>query len=96
MKPIGIRELKNRLSAYVRKVRDGDTVLVTDRGVVVAELRPPAAVAPDGASAAMDALVRRGRATAGAPNRPDLYPPQRPLKTPRLSARLLDAERSER
>jgi antitoxin (DNA-binding transcriptional repressor) of toxin-antitoxin stability system len=43
MKTAGIRELKNRISAYVREVENGETVLVTDRGRVVAELRPPGA-----------------------------------------------------
>lgn len=43
MKTAGIRELKNRLSAYVREVERGETVLVTDRGRIVAELRPPGA-----------------------------------------------------
>src|SRR5918912_323608 len=41
VKTAGIRELKNHLSAYVREVENGETVLVTDRGRVVAELRPP-------------------------------------------------------
>lgn len=41
METVGIRELKNRLSAYIRKVEAGDVVIVTDRGVVVAELVPP-------------------------------------------------------
>ena len=41
MKAVGIRELKNRLSEYVRLVRGGEEFLVTDRGEVVAELRPP-------------------------------------------------------
>jgi len=41
MKKVGLRELKNRLSAYIREVRSGKTVLVTDRGAVVAELIPP-------------------------------------------------------
>lgn len=41
MKTAGVRELKNRLSEYLREVRSGETVLVTDRGEVVAELRPP-------------------------------------------------------
>lgn len=40
METVGIRELKNKLSAYVRKVEAGDVVLVTDRGRVVAELVP--------------------------------------------------------
>jgi len=38
MKSVGLRELKNRLSEYVREVRSGEGVLVTDRGEVVAEL----------------------------------------------------------
>lgn len=38
-KRIGVKELKNRLSAYLREVREGRRVLVTDRGEVVAELR---------------------------------------------------------
>ena len=41
MQSVGIRELKNRLSHYVREVRQGEVVQVTDRGEVVAELRPP-------------------------------------------------------
>src|SRR2546427_7866667 len=41
MKSVGLRELKNRLSEYVREVRSGEGGLVTDRGEVVAELIPP-------------------------------------------------------
>ena len=41
MSSVGIRELKNRLSEYVRRVRRGEEFLVTDRGRVVAELRQP-------------------------------------------------------
>src|SRR3970040_281145 len=40
MKRVGLRELKNRLSEYVRYVRAGHAIEVTDRGEVVAELRP--------------------------------------------------------
>jgi prevent-host-death family protein len=42
MEKIGLRELKNRLSHYVRRVRTGHPIQVTDRGEVVAELLPPA------------------------------------------------------
>jgi antitoxin (DNA-binding transcriptional repressor) of toxin-antitoxin stability system len=41
MHTVGIKELKNRLSAYVRTAAAGETVLVTDRGQVVAELVAP-------------------------------------------------------
>lgn len=40
MKSVGIKLLKSRLSEYLRLVRSGETVLVTDRDEVVAELRP--------------------------------------------------------
>lgn len=39
MKQIGIRELKNRLSAYIQEVKNGETVLVTERGKTVAVLK---------------------------------------------------------
>ncbi len=41
MKTVGIRELKNSLSAYVREAQDGETIVVTDRGEPVAQLGPP-------------------------------------------------------
>lgn len=41
MKTIGIRELKAQLSRVLREVRAGETILVTDRGQVVAEMRAP-------------------------------------------------------
>jgi len=37
---VGIRELKTRLGGYLRRVREGRTVVITDRGQPVAELRP--------------------------------------------------------
>jgi prevent-host-death family protein len=36
---VGARELKTRLGTYLRRVRDGQRILVTDRGIPVAELR---------------------------------------------------------
>ncbi len=36
MKSVGARELKNRLSEYLREVQSGEAILVTDRGDVVA------------------------------------------------------------
>ena len=40
MKSVGVKQLKARLSEYIRLVRTGETVLITDRDEVVAELRP--------------------------------------------------------
>jgi len=36
---VGTKSLKNHLSLYLRRVRSGETVTVTDRGIPVAELR---------------------------------------------------------
>ena len=40
MKAVGVKQLKARLSEYIRLVKSGETILVTDRDEVVAELRP--------------------------------------------------------
>ena len=64
---VGSRELKTRLGAYLRRVRAGATLVVTDRGEPVAELRPlPQEASPqDTKLAALEALgiVTRGRAS---------------------------------
>lgn len=61
MKVVGIKALKNRLSEYVRAASSGETVLVTDRDRVVAELVPPAAGrSTTPADALLADAVRRG------------------------------------
>lgn len=37
---VGVRELKASLGKYLRTVRGGTTLIVTDRGEPIAELRP--------------------------------------------------------
>lgn len=41
MRAIGLKVLKNKLAEYVRLAAAGETVLVTNRDRVVAELGPP-------------------------------------------------------
>ena len=41
MRSVGVKVLKNKLSEYLRLAASGETVLVTDRDRVVAELIPP-------------------------------------------------------
>ena len=55
MKSVGIKLLKNKLSEYIRLAAGGETVLVTDRDRVVAELGPPA---PGRSPLISDALLR--------------------------------------
>jgi prevent-host-death family protein len=55
-KSVGIRELKQNASAVVAKVRAGDSLVVTDRGVPVARLVPLGDLG-------LDELVATGQAT---------------------------------
>lgn len=59
---VGARELKVRLGTYLRRVRQGGTLVVTDRGQPVAELRPV------GQAGGMDAILAKLEA-AGAVTR---------------------------
>jgi len=61
MRAVGLKTLKNKLSEYVRLVAGGETVLVTDRDRVVAELVPPrGGRSPFVADALLAEAVRRG------------------------------------
>ena len=40
MRSVGLKVLKNKLSEYVRAAAAGETVMITDRGRVVAEMKP--------------------------------------------------------
>jgi prevent-host-death family protein len=72
MTSIGLRELRQRASEYLRKVEAGQTVEITTRG------RPVAMLVPLRAANRIERLVREGRVipargdllTLGAPLRP--------------------------
>lgn len=46
MRAVGVKQLKARLSEFLRAVRAGEVILVTDRDEVVAELRPARPLPP--------------------------------------------------
>lgn len=98
MQSVGVRELKNRLSAFLRQVRSGESVLVTDRGEVVAEISPPGQKLPDPSlPQGLLSLARRGVATLGSRNEPALYKPlPRKHRGHRSAAQLLEDERGLR
>lgn len=56
----GIRELKNNLSQYVRRIERGERIAVTAHGRVVAELVPPSPGPSDRGRSQFDALVAAG------------------------------------
>lgn len=97
MAEVGIKILKNRLSEYVRVATAGETVLVTDRGRVVAELIPPR-VRADAPSAEqrLGELIRQGLVTP-AKNPPRAALPRRkPTTKLAVLLRELDDSRAER
>jgi len=96
MKAVGVKILKNKLSEYVRLAESGETVLVTDRDRVVAELGPPRpGRAPLLADALLAEAVREGWMTA-----PLMVaegpPPRQPVATWSEISRELDADRGDR
>jgi antitoxin (DNA-binding transcriptional repressor) of toxin-antitoxin stability system len=98
MKTVGIRELKNRLSEHLRRVRSGEGLLVTDRGEVIAELSPPGQGGADASvPPGLAALARRGLLTLGVRTTVSAYPPlPRRRRTTHRAAQLLDEERGPR
>jgi prevent-host-death family protein len=52
---VGIRELKARLSEYIRQVKAGRTVIITERGRAVARLVPADYPVEDRLQAMLDA-----------------------------------------
>ncbi|HET7273640.1 MAG TPA: type II toxin-antitoxin system prevent-host-death family antitoxin [Longimicrobiaceae bacterium] len=63
MRTIGVKDLKAQLSAYLRAVRAGETILVTHRSEVVAELRPPRKPSRDSPEERLRQLAERGEVT---------------------------------
>ncbi len=97
MKTVGIRELKNRISDYLRAVRSGESVLVTDRGEAIAEICPLGySPLPKDLPVGLVEMLREGRLTPGAPNDPAAYPLLPPALPGLDASRLLDEERGER
>jgi antitoxin (DNA-binding transcriptional repressor) of toxin-antitoxin stability system len=96
VKAVSVRELKNRLSALLREVATGETVVVTNRGRVVAELRRPSVeVLQSPAEQALGRLVAEGVLTIGLPHDPASY--QRTgVRLAGQSPSVLDAERADR
>jgi antitoxin (DNA-binding transcriptional repressor) of toxin-antitoxin stability system len=96
MRAVGLKVLKNRLSEYVRIASSGETILVTDRERVVAELVPPR---EGRAESAQDALladaVRKGWLTPAVGSAGGA-PPRRPVTTLSVLLEELADDRADR
>jgi antitoxin (DNA-binding transcriptional repressor) of toxin-antitoxin stability system len=95
MRSVGLRVLKNKLAEYVRLAASGETVLVTDRDRVVAELSPPREGRSEIlADAQLADLVRRG--LIAAPTVPRGTPPSRAVAPTEEILAELRADRDSR
>lgn len=96
MRAVGLKVLKNKLSEYVRLAAGGETILVTDRDRVVAELAPPREGRGEWlADAQLAEAVRHGWLTP-----PALFgqgvPPRAPVATLDEILSELDRDRGDR
>jgi antitoxin (DNA-binding transcriptional repressor) of toxin-antitoxin stability system len=87
METIGVRELQQRASAAIRRVRRGETLGVTDRGQLVAVLAPPSVAVGTGN------LIAAGRVS---PARRIQGPLPAPVLASRSIRSVLDELRGER
>ena len=97
MRSVGLKVLNNKLSEYVRLAAAGETVLVTDRDRVVAEIVPPRAErSPILADALLADMVRKGLLTP--PAAPGAGPPPAPppIMTLEQLLEMLDEVRGDR
>jgi prevent-host-death family protein len=93
MAVVGIKELKNRLTEYLRRTRLGDEIVVTDRGKPIAVIQ---ALEHAGEVSSLDARLAKldAQGIAAAPSRLPLRRIRRPRSTGRpLSQLVLDDRR---
>lgn len=95
MTSTGIRELKDNLSRYIRRIEAGERIAITAHGRVVAELVPPGTAGKRRVSSRFDELVATGviRPPLEAGNPTEDWPD---IRLPRgTAARLIDEDRGE-
>jgi antitoxin (DNA-binding transcriptional repressor) of toxin-antitoxin stability system len=99
MKTVGIRVLKNKLSRYLDLVRQGETVLVTDRGEVIAEIRQPSPWTLSGNDSDWSFLQRlaaQGKMALAKVRGKPRSPPPKKLHYPGTLQELIDDVKGER
>ena len=91
---VGVKDLKNNLSAYLRHVKRGVRVLVTDRDEVVAEIGRPQRDLTQLTHPLLAEWIAAGELRPATTRKKTL--PASPVKLPEGTARrLLDADRDE-
>jgi antitoxin (DNA-binding transcriptional repressor) of toxin-antitoxin stability system len=91
---VGVKNLKNNLSAYLRQVKRGVRVLITDRDEVVAEMGKPRSDIAEGAHPLLAEWIAAGDLRPATARKKKLS--VSPVKLQAGTAqRLLDADRGE-
>ena len=88
---VTVRELRQNLSVYLRRVESGETLSVTRRGEPVAVLSPVS-----GRASIIDRLAAEGRVVPATARLEDLDPPPPPNLGERSISEALEEEREER
>jgi hypothetical protein len=95
IKTVGVKTLKNNLSAYLKEAQSGTLVLVADRDRVIAEIRRPSVETFPGEAVELKAeWIANGILTAGK-KRKHMLPASSVALPAGTSQRLLDEERGE-
>ena len=92
---VGSRELKTRLGAYLKRVRAGETILVTDRGEPVAELRP-IRTSDDATELALQKMAAEGLITRGTGGPLTPFAPIRPKGGGSPASEAISKDRDDR
>lgn len=90
----GIRELKDNLSRYIRRIEAGERVIITAHGRVVAEIVPPRGLS-ESRQSEFDRLVASGVITPPAENGDPLEDCPRIRLAPGTATALIDSVRDE-
>lgn len=89
MAAVGVRELKNRLSQYLKQVKAGERLVVTERGKPVAIITPPSVTPAD---QRIEAMLREGIARwGGGKPRGARRPPR--IKGPSVARAVIEGRR---
>jgi len=91
MDRVGVRELRQNLSVYLRRVKDGESLEVTEQGATLVRVVPATTGSP-----VLDRLIAEGRARPAPGRLADLPPPEPPQPGEISISEALQEQREER
>ena len=93
---VSVTEAKNKLSAILARVKAGETVTITERGIPIARVEPAVSSAPEDDEARLARLERKGIIRrAKRPLSPEIFEKRPPAGTGKSIVDTLLEEREE-